>query len=48
LLVEVKNTAGRRGLVRAASSTFNVPRAFTSKSRAGSSKLVVTATCAAK
>ena len=48
LFVLAKRTAGIRPERRAASSTFSVPRALTSKSVIGSATEVVTATCAAK
>ena len=48
LFVDVKTSGGGLGQARIASSTFNVPRALTSKSENGSSMLQVTATCAAK
>ena len=47
LLVLAKTTGVRVRPRRSASSTLKVPRRFTSKSCAGASRLVVTATCAA-
>ena len=48
LFVDVKSTEGGSSHARTASSRLSVPRALTSKSRNGSTRLVVTATWAAK
>ena len=48
LLVDVNSSGGACSCCRSASRTSSVPRALMSKSRVGSVRLVVTATCEAR